>query len=98
MSKASDAASDWGSTASAKRKQLDARGISSAHISVFISLCSLFAEKMQGESNMGKVIDYIRQAPDGFFLYLSHLYSRNDTRHSYYNLKFVGFLCAMRKE
>ena len=38
---------------------------------------------------MGRVIDYIRQAPDGFFLYLSHLYARTDTRHSYYNLKFV---------
>jgi hypothetical protein len=38
---------------------------------------------------MGKVIDYIRQASDGFFLYLTHSYARNDTRHSYYNLKFV---------
>ena len=47
------------------------------------------SEKLHGEADVGKVIDYIRHAPDGFFLYLSHLYSRNDTQHSYYNLKFV---------
>jgi hypothetical protein len=44
---------------------------------------------LHGERDMGKVIDYIRQAPDGFFLYLTHAYSRNDTQHSYYNLRFV---------
>ena len=44
---------------------------------------------------MHKVIEYIRHAPDGFFLYLAHAYSRNDTRHSYYNLKYVlGSLVA----
>ncbi len=48
-------------------------------------------EMLYGETDMGKVIDFIRQAPDGFFLYLAHAYSRNDTRHSYYNLKFVLF-------
>ena len=46
-------------------------------------------EMLYGQTDMGKVIDYISQAPDGFFLYLTHSYSRNDTRHSYYNLKFV---------
>lgn len=47
------------------------------------------SEMLLGETDMGKVIDYIKLAPDGFFLYLTHAYSRNDTRHSYYNLKFV---------
>ena len=46
-----------------------------------------FLETLHGEKNMFKVFDFIRQAPDGFFLYLAHAYSRNDTRHSYYNLK-----------
>ena len=44
-----------------------------------------------GESDMGRVIDFIQQAPDGFFLYLAHAYSRHDTRHNYYNLKSVFF-------
>ena len=38
---------------------------------------------------MHRVIEYIRRAPDGFFLYLTHTYSRNDTRHNYYNLRCV---------
>ena len=38
---------------------------------------------------MFKVFEYIRHAPDGFFLYLAHAYPRNDTRHSYYNVKYV---------
>ncbi|CAF5151705.1 unnamed protein product, partial [Rotaria magnacalcarata] len=46
---------------------------------------------LHGQTDMDKVIRYIRQAPDGFFLYLAHLYSRNDTRHSYYNLKVVSY-------
>jgi hypothetical protein len=46
---------------------------------------------LYGETDMGRVIDFIRQAADGFFLYLAHAYSRNDTRHSYYNLKFACF-------
>ncbi len=49
------------------------------------------SEKLHGQTDVGKVINYIRQAPDGFFLYLSHLYKRDDTQHSYYNLKFVFF-------
>ena len=44
-------------------------------------------EMLYGETDIGKVIDYIKLAPDGFFLYLTHSYSRNDTKHSYYNLK-----------
>ena len=45
---------------------------------------------------MSKVIKYIREAPDGLFLYLAHSYSRNDTRHSYYNLKFAIFFIFCR--
>lgn len=44
---------------------------------------------LHGETDMHRVITFIKQAPDGFFLYLAHLYERNDTRHSYYNLKLV---------
>lgn len=46
---------------------------------------------LYGETDMGKVIDYIAQAPDGFFLYLTHSYLRTDTKHSYYNLKVVNY-------
>lgn len=47
------------------------------------------SEMLHGETDMHRVITFIKQAPDGFFLYLAHLYERNDTRHSYYNLKLV---------
>lgn len=58
---------------------------------IFVLFLSLILEMLHGEKDMGKVIDYISQAPDGFFLYLTHSYSRHDTQHSYYNLKFVFF-------
>ncbi|CAF3110570.1 unnamed protein product [Rotaria sp. Silwood2] len=70
MGKGSEVGSDWSSSVSVKRRQLDSR------------------EMLHGETDMTKVINYIRQAPDGFFLYLAHSYSRNDTRHSYYNLNY----------
>ena len=54
-----------------------------------VLLLIFLPEMLYGERDMGKVIDYIAQAPDGFFLYLTHSYSRNDTKHSYYNLKLV---------
>lgn len=71
--KDSDAGSDWTTSVSNKRKQLDER------------------EMLHGEKDMSKVINYIKGAPDGFFLYLIHAYSRNDTRHTYYNLKVVNY-------
>ncbi|CAF4536655.1 unnamed protein product [Rotaria sp. Silwood2] len=70
MGKGTEVGSDWSSSVSVKRRQLDSR------------------EMLHGETDMTKVINYIRQAPDGFFLYLAHSYSRNDTRHSYYNLNY----------
>lgn len=75
---------------SAKRRQLDARGTVERDF-CFSQANGLFcvSEMLFGETDMGKVIDYIKLAPDGFFLYLTHSYSRNDTKHSYYNLKFV---------
>ena len=50
-------------------------------------LVSCTLDLLLGEGDMHRVIEYIRRAPDGFFLYLTHTYSRNDTRHNYYNLR-----------
>jgi hypothetical protein len=55
--------------------------------SSFIGVCLLLLEMLLNERDMHKVIEAIQHTSDGSFLYLAHAYSRDDTRHSYYNLK-----------
>lgn len=40
-----------------------------------------------GETNMLVIFDQIRQQPAGFFLYLSHIYSKNSNNYNFYNVK-----------
>lgn len=40
-----------------------------------------------GETNMLVIFDAIRQQPAGFFLYLSHIYSKNSNKYNFYNVK-----------
>ena len=40
-----------------------------------------------GEQDMLKVIDIIRKQPAGYFLYLTHTYSKNSNDYNFYNVK-----------
>lgn len=44
-------------------------------------------ESFDGERDMLRVIDSVRRQPAGFFLYLTHAYSKNSNKYNFYNLK-----------
>jgi hypothetical protein len=59
-----------------KRRQFDSRNIQQI-ITTFIELIlSSISEMLHGETDMIKVINYIRQVPDLLYIYIS---PRNDT-------------------
>jgi hypothetical protein len=48
-------------------------------------------DNFEGETNMLRVFDFIRNQEAGFFLYLTHTYPKNSVNYNFYEVKLVFF-------
>ncbi|CAF0752073.1 unnamed protein product [Brachionus calyciflorus] len=52
----------------------------------------------EGVKNMLVIFDEIRKQPDGFFLYLTHIYPKNSNDYNFYNVKVVNYVNCNKDE